>query len=342
MAPATAQEAGRNCPYCRFPLKEGAQAVRCGSCHATHHADCWSDNGGCAVMGCAGAPGSSPTGTATPVPVQPAAGYAAPPPTHTAPALAAPLPTAVTAMSPPASGARGGRWLVAAVLALAVAIAGVAVAIAVRGAESSPPGGSKAQAATLGDQESAPADDPGLEAEADAVEPEPDAPVEADQALEDALDPAPTPAPPSSPLDTMSRPEMRFAIADMLRSHHENIVAGRFRAAWNQLTARKQAQKEREGGYSQWAAAQATLSPYLDPTALDVRIDAVEKRDDVVRVDVRGMGWSKPGSRCTTWSGITWVRYEDGEWRYDPGYSTTTKRRREWEPRQTETMGWGC
>ncbi|HEX8206570.1 MAG TPA: RING finger protein, partial [Solirubrobacteraceae bacterium] len=53
---ATAGDAGRSCPYCRFPLKEGAQVRDCPTCGAAHHDDCWSDNGGCSVVGCAGGP----------------------------------------------------------------------------------------------------------------------------------------------------------------------------------------------------------------------------------------------------------------------------------------------
>jgi hypothetical protein len=72
--------AGRSCPYCRFPLKQGAPVQTCPACHASHHADCWNDNGGCAVLGCAAAPGVSP---------------AAPPPvTAPVPVAAAPVPVA--------------------------------------------------------------------------------------------------------------------------------------------------------------------------------------------------------------------------------------------------------
>ena len=49
---ADAQEAGRACPYCRFPLRSGVVAQRCKLCGALHHEDCWSDGGGCAVLGC--------------------------------------------------------------------------------------------------------------------------------------------------------------------------------------------------------------------------------------------------------------------------------------------------
>jgi len=53
---ATAEMAGRTCPYCRFALKQDGEVTQCGACHAVHHAECFTDNGGCAVVGCAGAP----------------------------------------------------------------------------------------------------------------------------------------------------------------------------------------------------------------------------------------------------------------------------------------------
>ena len=55
---ATRDTAGRTCPYCRFPLKEGGAALECGACHAIHHQECFTENGGCAVAGCAAGPGS--------------------------------------------------------------------------------------------------------------------------------------------------------------------------------------------------------------------------------------------------------------------------------------------
>ena len=45
-------DAGRSCPYCRFPLKDGVTAVQCDSCAAIHHEDCWSEGGGCSQFGC--------------------------------------------------------------------------------------------------------------------------------------------------------------------------------------------------------------------------------------------------------------------------------------------------
>jgi Prokaryotic RING finger family 1 len=50
-----AADAGRSCPYCRFPLKAGTEAERCEQCGALHHDECWRDGGGCAILGCSNA-----------------------------------------------------------------------------------------------------------------------------------------------------------------------------------------------------------------------------------------------------------------------------------------------
>lgn len=71
---------GRTCPYCRFPLKEGGDVMVCGECHAAHHYDCWTDNSGCAVLGCTAAPaadtGTHATATQQMPPVSPPLGTA--------------------------------------------------------------------------------------------------------------------------------------------------------------------------------------------------------------------------------------------------------------------------
>jgi hypothetical protein len=48
---------GRNCPYCRFPMKEGAEITVCPTCGSQHHTECWNDNRGCAITACASGPG---------------------------------------------------------------------------------------------------------------------------------------------------------------------------------------------------------------------------------------------------------------------------------------------
>ena len=53
---ALPDQAGKSCPYCRFPIKQGLPVVTCDSCSSTHHDDCWAENKGCAVVGCGGGP----------------------------------------------------------------------------------------------------------------------------------------------------------------------------------------------------------------------------------------------------------------------------------------------
>lgn len=138
-----------------------------------------------------------------------------------------------------------------------------------------------------------------------------------------------------------SESQMAQEIQALLLAYHEDIVASRFQDAWSLLSARKRRQTEREDGYRKWARAQASLSPYLSPAGLTVRIDALED-EGVARVFVTGMDWAGPGSPCTEWSGLTWAKYEGGAWAYDPGYSTTPERERTWKPRYGELLGANC
>jgi hypothetical protein len=138
-----------------------------------------------------------------------------------------------------------------------------------------------------------------------------------------------------------SRAQMAQDIRSVLLAFHEDVVTERFRDAWGLLAARKHVQTRREKGYAEWVKAQKTLTPFLNPAGLTVRIDELEE-DGVARVLLTGMGWSQPDSPCSEWKGLTWVKYEGGRWTYDPGYSTTAERRRLWEPRASELLGEGC
>jgi hypothetical protein len=135
---------------------------------------------------------------------------------------------------------------------------------------------------------------------------------------------------------------MTVEIRDLLYQHHEDLVNGDFRGAWNLLTARKRRQNLVKYGYATWRTNQATLSPYLDPSGIKVRILQLDPRTGEATVDVRGMTWSKPGANCSEWSGITWVKYEHGQWLYDPGYSTTPAREAAWKSRYYELLGASC
>lgn len=139
-----------------------------------------------------------------------------------------------------------------------------------------------------------------------------------------------------------SEAEMAPEITNTLRDFHEDVVAGNYHGAWELMTERKREQSLAKYGYAGWVRNQATLRPYLDPTGLRIDVRDTTPATGVATVDVTGMGWSKPGSSCTEWSGITWVRYENGSWRYDPGYSTTPQRERDWKSRYEELLGGRC
>lgn len=138
-----------------------------------------------------------------------------------------------------------------------------------------------------------------------------------------------------------STAQMAQDIQAVLLAFHEDVVAERFHDAWSLQSARKRAQYLREQGYAKWKKNQDSLTPYLSPAGLTVRIDNLEG-DGIARVLLTGMGWSEPGSPCSEWSGLTWVKYEGGRWTYDPGYSTTADRQRVWKPRIGELLGVGC
>ncbi len=49
------------CPYCRMPFDEKAPPkIYCTACGMPHHEDCYQENGGCTVFGCARAPADDP------------------------------------------------------------------------------------------------------------------------------------------------------------------------------------------------------------------------------------------------------------------------------------------
>lgn len=49
------------CPYCRMPFDEQSPPrMFCTACGMPHHEDCYQENGGCTVFGCARAPADDP------------------------------------------------------------------------------------------------------------------------------------------------------------------------------------------------------------------------------------------------------------------------------------------
>jgi hypothetical protein len=322
------KETGRACPYCRFPLKEGVQIVVCGVCGAPHHADCWHDNGGCAVIACAGGPTPATADQAGETGESPTVAY---PAAARAPYMQAGAPPAAPMwppQQPPPSKERRGPSLAIAVILLAIAVGGAAVAVALS------QGGSNARLAA------------NTVTEHTVTVPVTTTTTPADGSSETTSTPeashSTTTPTGEGVLPGVSSEQMQSEIQQMLLTWHEDIVHSNYHAAWAMLSHRKQVQDEREYGYSTWVKNQSTLNPYLNPSGLQVSIEKTEPNEGVARVNLTGMSWDKPGASCTEWSGITWVKYEDGAWKYDPGYSTTPQRDREWKPRFAELLGGRC
>jgi Prokaryotic RING finger family 1 len=345
LALAGQSETGRACPYCRFALKEGVQIAVCAVCGASHHADCWHDNGGCAVTACAGGPS-----TGGPSAGVPRGGWAGAPGGPSAVVAghaeeAAGVPTMPTVAQPVAAGQgtwpatppagppwpsqppTAARWspsLAIAVIVLAIAVTGAAVAIWLsQGGK-----GTRPIANTIGVQT--------VTASPTSASPPTSSPTAQSTTA------GGTTASAQGLLPAVPAAQMQSEIQQMLLEWHEDVVHGNFSAAWELLSRRKRAQDSSEYGYPKWVKNQSTLRPYLDPAGLRVTIQRTEPSSGVAQVDLTGMTWNKPNSYCGEWSGITWVKYEEEAWRYDPGYSTTPQREREWKPRFSELLGGRC
>lgn len=125
---AAAHDAGRSCPYCRFPIKGGGLAAVCTGCSAIHHAECWTDNQGCAVVGCA----QAPVARRLPPRTSPRPPTTLPQATRQPPSVALASPAAAALDQPAAPRPRAQtRGLTLAVGGLALAVVGVAVVLLV-------------------------------------------------------------------------------------------------------------------------------------------------------------------------------------------------------------------
>jgi hypothetical protein len=264
------------------------------------------------------APPPPQTPTPPQVPPPPSKPPPPPPPPPPRPDQAVPPPpTPATTPAPPPRKPGRGRTILLVCLALLLVGPGVGAAIALLGGDDS----KQTEAAAPGSSATVPTDE--------AAAPTQTGEAGAGSTGRQAGFPA------------VSRAAMAQEIQSLLLAYHEDVIEDRVHDAWILLSARKRAQNLRESGYAKWARAQASLAPYLTPAGIAVHVDALES-DGVARVLVTGMKWSAPGSPCSEWSGLTWVKYENGNWTYDPGYSTTAERERIWKPRRPELLGATC
>jgi hypothetical protein len=117
---------------------------------------------------------------------------------------------------------------------------------------------------------------------------------------------------------------MRVAIAGLSRRHHQLIADGDFAGAYALYSRRKQNQPLIEnpscGDYKCWESAMYPLRSGLsNPVRASVRVLRVFKSSGVAEFRV-----VLPRPDCPTgaWEGVTWAKYENGRWTYDPGWKT--------------------
>jgi len=355
-------ETGKYCPYCRFPLKEKTEVVACGVCGSSHHEDCWAENGGCAVVACEGGPQAETAAAASPPP-SPAPAEPRPPAGPNVPPPSAPSGKKVITVDEPAAGGAGtsggntgappagprtppgqpapGRsssdrnLILAFVAVVAVGLIGVFLIVQAFGGSDG--------------------EDPVPTAETSQPAPaEADAETTADEGPGGAADSF---GGPSGPLAGMSRSEIQQGAQRVIRDYHVAIHDGDRSGMWNALSRKKRQQKieeDRTGDYedslANFYSTQFEFGSQLDsPESAKAKVLSIDRRTGAVDVYVSGLGYNgscnaAPPDPDDLWTGITWVRYENGHWGYEPGYSTTQQRRERWEnaPDDYRLLGFGC
>jgi hypothetical protein len=297
---ASSEDVGRSCPYCRFAFKQGTDVVACGFCHAAHHADCWADNGGCAIMGCEGAP--SATAHSAPTAVAPPAG---PPAGRARPPVAPPPPPA----PPPAPAARQrpGTALIAACV-IALLAAGAAVAAVLTRPANSPPA-TTSSASNPGDQPGTGDGDgtnPGTDANANTGT---DAGTDPNAGTDTGVTPPPPPPPPP-PASPPSSGALKVVTA-----HFEHLRDGEYQAAFNLFIPSYQGTAG-----SSWVSLRSTARPGVNiisitPLSNDGTFATMDAKI-VTRDNVRVAG---SDTQCRRFTGTLAARKQGGRWYYSPG-----------------------
>jgi len=366
---ATKTETGRSCPYCRFPLKEKDQITFCGVCESAHHSDCWEENGGCSVVACAGGPQEADASSAPP----PTRNAPPPPPRHDPPSTPPPRRETPQSHVPPRVPNQGKKQkvtiepdpvvsrsrtestsplpepesnpktrkstdkplMLAGVVVLIAAVVGIVlIAQSFSGSNNAPT--TKASGSDQNStSNSAEGNDTGTSSAgtSDGGIPKVDR---------------------NGKFPNELNSKMVSDITQLIRSWHEHINAGNFDAAWGDLSSRKQRQiiNDRTGtgttgrypnGRSSWQIGQSSLVGTLDAKYVDVRLVQPSYKDEaVMSIYVSNMPYSGNPSVCSDWRGYTWVRYEGGQWKYEPGFQTTAERNDYWASREAETLGVNC
>ncbi|MEV4422459.1 hypothetical protein AB0L40_21155 [Patulibacter sp. NPDC049589] len=326
---ATPEDVGRSCPYCRFPLKPGAGVTDCGTCHATHHDDCWAEGGGCAVVGCgatseldptlvtSGAAAGASTGS---VPIAPAPG--SPPPAWAPPS------------GPPAPAPRRGNGLiVAAVLVLALVVAGSAAAFVLTRDAGDDAALAAQTTSTVGDTTSTAGDTSA------------EAPTATDTTSDTTTDDATPTATSGGAVPDDDESTMADDIATTISEYYGALNNGDTNTAWDLLSGRRHRLETsgrvlygRQRTRASWAAAEGRTGLAVSPGTVTATMVELDRANGVATVRIKGLDFSGPNAgHCNgRYTGITWAKYENGAWKYEPGANTTAKREARWPNASTD------
>jgi hypothetical protein len=314
--PATEDLAGRNCPYCRFPLKAGGAVHHCPSCHAVHHTECWQENGGCAIASCASGPSSHPMLTAPTVVHTP---VVAPMPVAAPTTVTGAWPTAPPAAYP---GAVGPPPPAPAVTARRVSLGAVVIVAAVLIAL-----GGSATALVLSSKNKATASE---QASADATtdagaDPATQDTTTADTTTDDGLDGSSADGSSgsegdSSQTDTSTTPDPQPAAAPTLspatkveravKRHWRYIESGDYYAAFDLLSPSLQSTS---GGAANWVSGH--VQDHI--TSVDVEVEARDVMSTTAVADIITLRTRARATGCKVWSGYYQMVKAGGRWRID-------------------------
>ncbi|HEX8103661.1 MAG TPA: RING finger protein [Solirubrobacteraceae bacterium] len=322
--PPHAQAAvGRACPYCRFTLKQDIPVTQCPACSSVHHADCWDENGGCAVVACTNGPkaGVAPAAPApvAPAPPSPPAGEQPPPPPGWHPP---PQP-------PPQPPARRGfdttKLLIAGLLLLALAVGGAGAAVALSGGgDDAAPAAQRTVVVTEQAEEAAAEATPTPAATAQASADDNDTDTETGDDVDDAS--------PSAAED----------LQPVIEAYLAAIQQGDYDTAWDLLSPSYKAWKADNGGRAGWERHESDNEAWLAPDDVAVTLLEYDPGPKIATIRITGPTYDKPGEPACSYEGVTWMRKFGDRWLYDQGYMQRPERRAEWRPQRESTFGYAC
>jgi Prokaryotic RING finger family 1 len=298
------------CPYCRSPVDSGDDAKECPSCGAAHHADCWTENDGCAVVGCEAGPA-----------VKNASEIVLPP-------IEEPNTTVVVDVE--AEQPREGksrrrlvRPLIATTAVVVVVAVGIGAAVAIRAQDNS---GKIEVAAETG----------------------PDIPVGTPRPARAASLPAKRESGEFTDAEVVAHAKQTLLRHhELLKKAAGDPSSPYARQAYALLSARKRATETAEGAEYGQSGFEFWITKREDE---NLRIGEAVCLPGTVTLQPPGywnprnsvaMVYADFGS----YAGFTWVLYERGRWTYDAGYGHVPSREAIWEPRRDvlfQSTGAGC